>query len=114
MGPYKEGSQTSEFFGGMVGGTSPISTPLLITLMTKLGAQPSETVQIIMMIGACIVAMPSIVYYIKRRLDYKTTLIAAAPQEDQQLKLMQMLLSDPTIKEQLLSSIIGKMNKEKQ
>ena len=113
MGPYKEGAQTSEFFGSMTGASSPVISPLLITLMTKLGVAPSETVQIIMLIGSCIVALPSIVYYIKRRLDYKANLISNQAPEDQQLKLMQMLLADPAIKEQLLNSIISKIGKEK-
>jgi hypothetical protein len=110
-GPYKEGSSSSEFMGSMTGGLSPVISSILIAFMTKLGVELSEATQITMYIGSFIVAAPSIVYYIKKRLEFKGSL-PIEPQVDPNAKIMEMLLSDDKIKQQVLEAFLVKM-KEK-
>lgn len=75
-GPYKDGINTSEFYGSMTGGLSPVLAAGLIFFMTKFGVEPSEATQIVMYIGAFIVALPSIIYYIHKRILLKKDIIA--------------------------------------
>lgn len=112
-GPYKEGSSTSEFYGSMTGGLSPVISAFLITIMTKLGAKPDEATQIVMYIGSFVLALPSIVYYIKKRVELKGSMIQAAPQQDPNAKIMEVLLSDEKFKQQILESFMQNLKKEK-
>lgn len=109
-GPYKEGVNSSEFYQGMTGGLSPVIVSALVALLTKIGVPLSDATQMVLFIGSFVVALPSIVYYIKKRTDFKTKIIENPQPVSQEfnMKLLELLLQKGDT--ELIKQLMGVKN----